>query len=130
VREPFRWSWLRPLASSSAWGGTASAARQATRVTTARLIATTTLPHVDPTCSRSAPTNGYRLESTAIAVWTQVQSAQAQAAQLQVAEQQYATCFTYARLDLHANAPLWPTCSTTGLTSAEVLQIQALIMET
>jgi hypothetical protein len=115
----------------SACGASASGAGQAAPVTTARPITTTTtLPRVDPTCSQSAATSGCRLEPTAIVVWTQVQSAQTQAAQLQVAEQQYATCFTYARLDLPANAPLRPTCSTTGLTSAEVLQIQALIMET
>lgn len=65
-------------------------------------------------------------------VWTPVQAAQAQAAQLEAAEEQYATCFAYAGLDQglrQANMRVGQSCSTAGLTSAEVRLIQVLIME-
>jgi hypothetical protein len=61
--------------------------------------------------------------------------AQDQAAQLGVFEEQYATCFTYAALDQSlvgntgiANAPVVQSCSTAGLTQAEVHEIQDLIV--
>ena len=75
---------------------------------------------------------------TAIAV-TDAQTpevvAQDQAAQLGALEEQYATCFTYAALDQSlaedtglANAPVIQSCSTAGLTPAEVHEIQDLIV--
>jgi ABC-type transport system substrate-binding protein len=75
---------------------------------------------------------------TAIAV-TDAQTpevvAQDQAVQLGAFEEQYATCFTYAALDQSlvgntgiANAPVVQSCSTTGLTQAEVHEIQDLIV--
>lgn len=75
--------------------------------------------------------------ATAAAVaWTPVQVAQTQAAQLEAAEEQYATCFVYAGLDqgvtgdtVGARAPVMQSCLTTGLTSAEVQEIQDLIIE-
>jgi hypothetical protein len=119
-----------------ACSGPTSGANQAAQGASAPLITTTTTPHVDPACRLSTPTGQCRLESTAIAVWTEVQNAQAQAAQLQVAEQQYATCVNYAALDrslagsaVPANAPVWKSCPTTGLTPAEVHEILGLIME-
>jgi hypothetical protein len=111
-------------------------ARQAAQGVSAPLNTTTTTPQVDPACRQSTPTGQCRLESTAIAVWTEVQNAQAQAAQLQASEQQYATCVSYAALDrslaasaIPANAPVWKSCPTTGLTPAEVHEILGLIMQ-
>jgi hypothetical protein len=122
----------------SACGGSTLSTQRAAPVTAAPpMVTTTTAPHVDAACSQMAPPAQCRLESTAIHVWTEVQSAQAQATQLQGAEEQYATCISYAALDQSlagrttpANAPVWKACPTTGLTSAVVLQIQQLIMET
>jgi hypothetical protein len=61
--------------------------------------------------------------------------AQNQAAQLGAAEEQYATCFVYAALDQSlvgdaapAGAPVMQSCSTAGLTHAEVAEIQGLIV--
>ena len=52
-----------------------------------------------------------------------------------MAEQQYATCYTDAALEQSlvqnvgaANAPFVQSCATTGLTSAEVQNIQSLIV--
>jgi hypothetical protein len=75
---------------------------------------------------------------TAVAVgWTPVQTAQAEAAQLQAAETQYATCYAYAGLDQGLIQDTVPTtmalsqsCATYGLSSAEVWQIQDLLMQT
>jgi len=62
-------------------------------------------------------------------------AAQDQAAQLGAFEEQYATCFTYAALDQSlventglANAPVIQSCSTAGLTPAEVHELQDLIV--
>jgi hypothetical protein len=76
--------------------------------------------------------------ATAVAVgWTPVQTAQAEAAQLQAAETQYATCYAYAGLDQGLIQDTVPTtmalsqsCATYGLSSAEVWQIQDLLMQT
>lgn len=116
----------------SACGGTTLGPLRAAPGGSAPPATTTTAPHVDPIC-QVAPTNQCRLESTAIAVWNKVQDAQAQATLLQVSEQQYAACIIYARLDqslttLPASTPVRATCSAAGLTTAEVQQIQALIM--
>jgi hypothetical protein len=61
--------------------------------------------------------------------------AQNEAARLAVAEEEYATCFAYAALDqsLVGNAtpsaaPVTESCSTAGLTPAEVQEIQGLIV--
>jgi hypothetical protein len=71
------------------------------------------------------------------AAWTPVVAAQYQAAQVEGAEEQYATCFTYAGLDQGlvgntpgANTPLIQSCPTYGLTPAVAQEIQGLIMET
>ena len=95
-------------------------ANQATPVTPVPLIATSVT---------SAP-------ATALA-WTPVVAGQYQAAQLEVAEEQYATCFTYAGLDQGlvgntpgANTPVIETCPTYGLAPAVTQEIQGLIMET
>jgi hypothetical protein len=121
-----------------ACGGSTLSAHKSVPVTAVPpMVTTTTAPHVDAACSRIAPPDQCRLESAAIHVWTEVQTAQAQAAQLQDAEEQYATCISYAALDQSlaggttpANMPVWTACPTTGLTSAVALQIQQLIVET
>jgi hypothetical protein len=124
------------LTMSACGGSTLSAHRVVPVTAVPPMVTTTTAPQVDAACSRIAPSDQCRLESTAIHVWTEVQTAQAQAAQLQDAEEQYATCISYAALDQSlagttaANTPVWTACPTTGLTSAVVLQIQQLIMET
>jgi hypothetical protein len=68
--------------------------------------------------------------------WAQVQVAQARTAQLQAAEEQYGLCFSYAALDQGlttggppVSAPVGESCSTAGLTPAEVQQIQGLVVE-
>jgi hypothetical protein len=93
-------------------------------------LAAQTGPTVVP--ASSSPTTTTTAEAVA---WT-VQLAQTQAAQLAAAEEQYATCYTYAALDqglagnpLRAGPPVVQSCSTAGLTSVEVQQIQGLIME-
>jgi hypothetical protein len=62
-------------------------------------------------------------------------AAQDQAAQLGASVEHFATCFTYAALDQTlvggtgiANAPVVQSCATTGLTQAEVHEIQDLIV--
>jgi len=88
---------------------------------------------VQPTPLISAPTT----ITTAVDVaWTPVRVAETQAAQLESAEVQYATCYAYAGLNRglventdSTNAPVMETCSTDGLTNAEVQQIQALIVQ-
>jgi hypothetical protein len=70
----------------------------------------------------------------AAAEWTQVWNAQVQAFQLEAAEQQYATCYTYADLDqdladASPPAPVGTACSTVGLTHAEAQEIQTLVMQ-
>lgn len=75
---------------------------------------------------------------TAVAArWAPVQTTQADAARLEVAEVQYATCYAYAGLDqglipniASTTAPVDQTCSTYGLSSAEVREIQDLLTET
>lgn len=75
--------------------------------------------------------------TTAVDVpWMSVQVAETQAAQLEASEVQYATCYAYAALNrglventLATNAPVMETCSTAGLTKAEVQQIQDLIVQ-
>lgn len=68
---------------------------------------------------------------------TQEQTAQNEAAQLEAAQTQYATCYAYAGLDqgliestVSITTPLGQSCSTEGLSSVEVRQIQDLLMET
>ena len=86
-----------------------------------------------PTPLISTPT----ITMTAVDVaWAPVRVAETQAAQLEAAEVQYATCYAYAGLNrglventLSPNAPFMETCSTDGLTTAEVQQIQALIVQ-
>jgi hypothetical protein len=96
------------------------------------MATTTTAPHVDAACHQIAPTDQCRFESTAIDVWTEVRNAQAQGAQLQAAEEQYATCISYAALDQSlagpaapATMPVWKACPTTGTPSTVVLQISS-----
>jgi len=72
--------------------------------------------------------------STGTAEWAQVWDAQVQAFALEAAEQQYATCFSYAGLDqdlagYSPPAPIGTACSTAGLTQPEAQEIQSLIME-
>jgi hypothetical protein len=73
--------------------------------------------------------------TTVDVAWTPVRVAETQAAQLEVAEVQYATCYAYAGLNrgligsASPNAPVMDTCSTAGLTKAEVQQIQDLIVQ-
>ena len=135
--------WIAPglviaAALMSACGGSTLSTHKDVPVTAVPpMVTTTTAPHVDPACSQIAPPDQCRLELTAIHVWTEVQAAQAQAMQLQDAEEHYAACISYAALDQSlagrttpANTPVWTACPTTGLTSAVVLQIQQLIMET
>ncbi len=69
-----------------------------------------------------------------VAAWAPVVSGQTQASQLEAAEAQYATCYAYAGLDqglvgnaVRTNPGLVQSCSTTGLTQAEVRLIQELI---
>jgi hypothetical protein len=64
-----------------------------------------------------------------------VQLAQSQAANLEAAEEQYATCYTYAALEqglagysLRADVPVVQSCRTAGLSEKEVRQIQDLIV--
>ncbi len=71
-----------------------------------------------------------------VVAWTPVVAVQNQATELETAEEQYATCFAYAGLDQdlagglwHADAPVVQSCSTAGLTSAEVQEIQSLMMQ-
>jgi hypothetical protein len=73
--------------------------------------------------------------TTAAPVAWNVQLAEDQATQLEMAEQHYATCYTDAALEQSlvqnvgaANAPFVQSCATTGLTSAEVQNIQSLIV--
>jgi hypothetical protein len=102
--------------TASACGGDTLKAHKGATVTAQPLIAPVTIP------------------PTAMAVaGTPVVAAQNKAAQLEVAEQQYATCFAYAGLDqglvgtaLPSNT-LVESCSTAGLTPAEVQVIQELI---
>ena len=75
------------------------------------------------------------MTTTAAAVAWTVQLAETQANQLATAEQQYATCYTVAGLEQGlvqdpgaTNAPVTQSCSTTGLTSGEVQEIQDLIV--
>jgi hypothetical protein len=103
----------------TACGDTSSVAYKGVEVMPAPLITTET-----PTTAALA------------VVWTPVLAAQAQAAHLEAAEEQYAACFAYARLDqsltgniTQATMPIGQSCSTTGLTSAEVRLIQDLIMQ-
>jgi len=76
------------------------------------------------------------IPAVAVAWRTPVLVGQSQAAQLEAAEEQYAICFVYAGLDQNlaggtggADAPVVQSCSTAGLTSAEVQEIQGLIMQ-
>ena len=88
---------------------------------------------VRPTPLISTPTT----ITTAVDVaWAPVRIAETQAAQLEAAEVQYATCYAYAGLNrslvestASTNAPVMETCSTNGLTTAEVQQIQAFIVQ-
>ena len=71
-----------------------------------------------------------------VVAWTPVVAVQNQAAELEAAEIRYATCFAYAGLDQdlagapwRAGAPVVQTCPTAGLTSAEVQEIQGLMMQ-
>ncbi len=82
----------------------------------------------------TAPTTS---PATAVAVaWTPEVAGQIQAAQLEAAEEQYAACFAYAGLDqslagvsLRPDMPVVVSCSTAGLTPAEVQEIQNLILQ-
>jgi hypothetical protein len=75
--------------------------------------------------------------TTAVDVaWTPVRVAETQAAQLEASEVLYATCYAYAGLNqglvgntVSTNTPVMETCSTAGLTKAEVQQIQDLIVQ-
>jgi hypothetical protein len=88
---------------------------------------------VSPTPLISTPTT----ISTAVDVaWAPVRVAETQAAQLEESEVQYATCYAYAGLNrglventVSTNTPVMETCSTAGLTTAEVQQIQVLIVQ-
>ncbi len=101
-------------------GATTLDAHQATPVTPVPLISTSiTIP------------------AATTAAWTPTVAAQYQAAQLESAEEQYATCFTYAGLDQGlventsgTNTPVIESCPTYGLTPAVTHEIQGLIMET
>jgi hypothetical protein len=96
--------------------------------------APTLVSQTSPTVVPASPSRTTTTTAVPV-VWT-VQLAQTQAAQLAAAESQYATCYTDAALDqglagspVHAGIPVVQSCSTAGLTSVEVQQIQALIME-
>jgi hypothetical protein len=103
----------------SGCGGSTPSARRATSVQPTPLIVTSTTvtPAVD-------------------VAWAPVRVAETQAAQLEAAEIQYATCYAYAGLyegttedsALSDSHPM-VTCATTDLTSAEVRQIQDLIVQ-
>lgn len=101
----------------SACGDAPSAAPKGATVTAEPLIATVT---TTPTAE--------------VVAWAPVVSGQTQASQLEAAEEQYATCYAYAGLDqglvgnaAPANTDLVQSCSTAGLTPAEVALIQELI---
>ncbi len=102
--------------AASACGGAGSAAPQAVPVMPTPLVSAAPTPAV-------------------VVAWTPVVAVQEQAAQLEAAEEQYATCFAYAGLnqDLagapwRADAAVVQSCSTAGLTPAEVQDIQDLMM--
>jgi hypothetical protein len=107
----------------SACGGSTLTAHKGVAVMPMPLIETTTTTTVSAT--------------SAVAVaGAPVQVGQTQATQLEAAEEQYALCFAYARLDqaltqdtLQATTPVAPSCSTSGLTAAEVQVIQDLIVK-
>jgi hypothetical protein len=101
----------------SSCGDSTVAAHESVPVSPTPLVSTTPVPAV-------------------VVAYTPEQVAQGQAARLEAAEEQYATCFVYAALDQslalntgRADAPVLPSCATTGLTSDEVYEIQALIMQ-
>jgi hypothetical protein len=86
-----------------------------------------------PTVVPSSPSR--TTTTMAVPLASTVQLAEDQATQLEMAEQQYATCYTDAALEQSlvqnvgaANAPFVQSCATTGLTSAEVQNIQSLIV--
>ncbi len=88
---------------------------------------------VRPTPLISTPTT---ITPAVDGAWTPVRVAETQAAQLEAAEVQYATCYAYAGLNqglventVSTNGPVIETCSTDGLTTPEVQQIQALIIQ-
>ena len=86
---------------------------------------------------RPAPLISAPTTITAVDVaWTPVRVAETQAAQLEAAEVQYATCYAYAGLNrglventISTDTPVIETCSTAGLTKAEVQQIQYLVVQ-
>jgi len=79
-------------------------------------------PTARPTPSATAPVEAVE--------WTPVLVSQVQAAQFAVAEQQYAWCFIYGQLDQSLVDDPVSQCSTDGLTSDEVHEIQDLIVQT
>lgn len=103
---------------ASACGSSTPTAQKSTTVTAEPLIVTEMPPGI-----------------AVAAAQTPEVAAQDQAAQLAAAEEQYATCFTYAALDQSlvantgvANTPVTQSCSTASLTPAEVKEIQDLIV--
>ena len=83
-------------------------------------------------CYPSTVTQGCQIEPAEAAMWARVWDAPVQAAHLEMAEELYATCFSYAGLDqdlTDATTPVGEACPSQGLTPTEVQQIRGLIME-
>jgi len=106
-------------------------------LTLSACVSTRTAHKAAPVTSPPLIANATTIPTASAVAWTPVQAAQTQAAQLAAAEEQYATCFAYAGLDrgliedtVATTTPVMQSCSSYGLSSVEVRQIQDLLMET
>ena len=127
------------LAACSSGGPLVSAQRPPTTTTTSTVPPTTTTTF-DPVCEQNAPTDGCPLGTPAAVAWAQQQDQAAQAAVTQQAEQAYEQCInnnaealgaalqqTFGGQPPAVGTPASESCSTTGLTPAEIQQAQQAV---
>jgi hypothetical protein len=138
------------LAACSSGGPSVSAQRPPTTTTatsvppttrTTSTVPPTTTTTIDPVCEQNAPTDGCPLGTPAAIAWAQQQDQAAQAAVTQQAEQAYEQCLnnnaealgaalqqTFGGQPPAVGTPASESCSTAGLTPAEIQQAQQAVL--
>ena len=123
------------MAACSSGSPSVSAQRPLTTTT----VPPTTTTTIDPVCEQNAPTDGCPLGTPAAIAWAQQQDQAAQAAITQQAEQAYEQCLNNNAEALGAalqqtfggqpsvGTPESESCSTAGLTPAEIQQAQQAV---